>query len=122
MPALNKLYGQYRDRVAFYVIYIQEAHSSDAWQLPVNERENVVYADPKTAEERASVAGICVRNLKIDLPALLDDPQNRVERAYTGWPDRLYLIDRDRRVAYKSRPGPYGFKPEELEAALKTQT
>lgn len=104
--------------MAFYVIYIQEAHASDAWQLNVNIRDNVVFADPKTAEDRAAVAGVCVRNLKIELPALLDDSVNSVERAYTGWPDRLYLIDRGGRIAYKSRPGPYGFKPAELKAAL----
>lgn len=104
--------------MAFYVIYIQEAHASDAWQLNVNIRDNVVFTDPKTAEDRAAVAGVCVRNLKIELPALLDDSVNSVERAYTGWPDRLYLIDRGGRIAYKSRPGPYGFKPAELKAAL----
>jgi len=31
----------------------------------------------------------------------------------------LYLIDREGRVAYKSRPGPFGFKPDELKAALE---
>ncbi len=54
MPALNKLYDQHKDRVAFYVVYIEEAHASDVWQLPVNERQNVVFASPKTAEERAT--------------------------------------------------------------------
>jgi len=31
-----------------------------------------------------------------------------LEAAYTGWPDRLHVIDVDGRVAYKSRPGPFG--------------
>jgi type I thyroxine 5'-deiodinase len=31
----------------------------------------------------------------------------------------LYLIDRDGKVAFKSRPGPFGFKPDQLEAAIK---
>lgn len=44
--------------------------------------------------------------------------QNSAERAYTGWPDRLYLIDREGRIAFKSPPGPYGFQPSELEKAL----
>jgi hypothetical protein len=30
----------------------------------------------------------------------------------------LYLIGTDGRVLYKSRPGPFGFDPSELEAAL----
>ena len=39
-------------------------------------------------------------------------------RAYTGWPDRLYLIDANGRMAYKSMPGPFGFEPDLLRAAL----
>jgi type I thyroxine 5'-deiodinase len=31
----------------------------------------------------------------------------------------LYVIDSDGRIAYKSRPGPFGFKPADMEAALR---
>jgi type I thyroxine 5'-deiodinase len=50
---------------------------------------------------------------------LIDDLTNSTEAAYTAWPDRLYAIDYDRRVAYKSKPGPYGFKLAEVAATLK---
>ena len=60
-----------------------------------------------------------MRKLGIKFPAVIDGIDNRTEVAYTGWPDRLYLIDRDGKVAYKSRPGPFGFKPDQLEAAIK---
>jgi type I thyroxine 5'-deiodinase len=50
---------------------------------------------------------------------VIDQFQNTTEKAYTGWPDRIYLIDRQNRVAYKSKPGHFGFKPDELEQALK---
>ena len=79
----------------------------------------MLFADPKSADERASVASACVRNLKIDIPALLDDERNSTERAYTGWPDRLYLIDEQGRVVFKTRPGPFGFKVEGLETELR---
>ena len=118
MPALNKLYQQYRDRAAFYVVYIQEAHPIDAWQVNDNRKDDVLVASTMTADERLKVAGLCVKNLKIDLPALVDGSDNRVERDYTGWPDRLYVIDRNGRVAYKSAPGPFGFKPKEMERVL----
>ena len=118
MPALNALYQQYRDRAAFYVVYIQEAHPIDKWQIDDNLKDDVLVASTMTADERLKVADICIKNLKIDLPALVDDPDNRVERAYTGWPDRLYVIDRDGTISYKSAPGPFGFKPAEVEATL----
>ena len=50
---------------------------------------------------------------------MVDGLENKTEQAYTGWPDRLYLIDREGKVAFKSKPGPFGFHPEQLEAAIR---
>ena len=116
---MNQLYRDYRDRAAFYVVYIQEAHASDMWQLPSNIKDNVVFANPKTDEERNEAAGACVRKLGLELPAIIDNLQNTTDEAYTGWPDRLYLIGKDGRVVYKSKPGPFGFHPAELRQALE---
>ena len=118
MPALNKLYEQYKDQVSFLVVYITEAHPSDVWQMQSNVKDHVVFASPRTEDERATVAGTCVRKLGIEIPAVLDEFGNSTEGAYTAWPDRLYLIDGNGKVAYKSRPGPFGFKPDELKRAL----
>ncbi len=101
------------------MVYIQEAHPSDLWQLPSNVKDEVVFSSPKTFDERVSVASACVRNLGIEFPALLDRIEDSTERAYTGWPDRLYVIDLEGRVAYKSDPGPYGFATGGMEEALK---
>lgn len=49
---------------------------------------------------------------------MLDEFGNSTEQSYTGWPDRMYLIDAAGRVAYKSKAGPFGFKSDELKAAL----
>ncbi len=118
MPALNKLYEQYKDKVDFLVVYITEAHPSDVWQMQSNLKDKVVFASPKDEDERAQVAGTCVRKLGIEIPALIDAFGNSTEQAYTGWPDRLYVIDPKGRVAYKAKPGPFGFKSDELRAAI----
>jgi len=91
----------------------------DVWQMQSNIKDNVLFASPKNLEERALVAGACVRKLGIEFPAVLDEFKNTTEQAYTGWPDRLYLIDQNGRVAYKSKPGPFGFKPDDLKTALE---
>jgi hypothetical protein len=101
------------------MIYIQEAHATDGWQTESNVKDKILIANPKSLEERGSVAHSCVRNLKVDLPALLDDFQNSVEVAYTGWPDRLYVIDREGRIAHKGKAGPFGFKPQEVRDTLQ---
>jgi type I thyroxine 5'-deiodinase len=119
VPDLNKLYAAYKDRVAFYVVYIQEAHPVDGWQLDSNVTDKVLFARTRTDAKRSEVANVCVVKLGIKFPALVDHPDDRVERAYTGWPDRLYVIDADGRVAYKSGAGPFGFKPQDVEATLK---
>jgi type I thyroxine 5'-deiodinase len=118
VPALNDLYERYRDAAAFYVVYIQEAHPIDAGQVDDNVEDDVLVATTKTTDERVNVAGVCMTRLGIKLPALVDQADNRVEQLYTGWPDRLYVIDRNGKVFYKSAAGPFGFKPEQVEAAL----
>jgi hypothetical protein len=49
----------------------------------------------------------------------VDDMENTAQKAYAGWPDRLYAIDAAGNVAYRGEPGPRGFKPPEAEAALR---
>ena len=105
--------------MAFYVVYIQEAHPTDLWQLPSNVKDGVLFSSPGSSGERASTALACVRNLGIRIPAVLDEIDNRTERAYTGWPDRMYLIGQNGRVVFKSAPGPYGFSTRDLEQALQ---
>ena len=99
-------------------MYILEAHPSDVWQMQSNIKDKVVLASPKNEDERGLVAGSCVRKLGIKFPAVLDEFGNTTERAYTGWPDRIYVIDTYGRITYKSKPGPFGFKSDELAAAL----
>jgi hypothetical protein len=52
------------------------------------------------------------------MPLLVDEIDDRVGRAYSGMPDRLYIIDREGKVAFKSGRGPFGFKPGEMEQML----
>jgi hypothetical protein len=112
------MYSRYRDRAAFFVVYIREAHPSDAWQVPLNVKENVVHRSPGDVGERVDLANVCVARLGIELPAIVDDFTDSTDTAYSGWPDRLYVIDREGRIAYKSAPGPYGFKPKEMERVV----
>lgn len=116
---MNRLYKDYKDRADFYVVYILEAHPIDAWQDEDNQKDKIEVASAKTEAERCETAQNCVTKLSLQIPPLVDDLANSTETAYTGWPDRLYVIDRAGKVAYKSDAGPYGFKPAEVEAALK---
>jgi hypothetical protein len=84
-----------------------------------NIRDKVVLRAPQSFDERIEVASSCVLKLGIKIPAIVDDMDNSTERAYTGWPDRMYLIDQSGLVALKTKPGPFGFDPSLLEKQLK---
>jgi hypothetical protein len=96
-----------------------EAHPVDAWQDEDNLKEKISVGSPKTLEERCSLAQTCLTRLTLKIPPLVDDLSNSTEAAYTAWPDRIYVLDREGNVAYKSYPGPYGFKPAEMAETLR---
>jgi hypothetical protein len=118
---LEELHERYRDEVAFFVVYIREAHPEDGWVLADNRREEIALRDPTTLEERAAAAEACALRLRTSIPILLDDVDDAVASAYGGWPDRLYLIGRDGSVAFRGEVGPFGFKPEELAHAIELE-
>jgi len=84
-----------------------------------NVEDNVIFTSPANEEERDTIASACVRKLDLKIPAVLDEFGNSTEKAYTAWPDRIYLVDTSGQVAYKSKPGPFGFKASELRDALE---
>ena len=121
MGELEELYDRHGAEVAFFIVYIREAHPEDGWVLADNRRDEIALRDPTSLEERADAAEACVLRLGTHIPVLLDDVGDEVALAYGGWPDRLYLIGRDGRVAFQGERGPDGFKPEELAHALMTE-
>jgi hypothetical protein len=78
-----------------------------------------IFRTPQSFEERTEVTSSCVLKLVLKIPAVVGEMNNSTERAYTGWPDRIYLIDREGRVALKTRLGPFEFDPSQLEAQLQ---
>lgn len=74
--------------------------------------------DPITLAERIAVARRCVKDLGLTIPAVVDRMDDAVNLAYRGWPERLYLVRQDGKLAYAGGPGPFGFEPDELEKAI----
>ena len=83
-----------------------------------NDAVGIAIKQPLIQDERTSVAKTCCAKLEISMPMVVDEMDDRVGHAYSGMPDRMYLIDRAGRIAYKSGRGPFGFKPGELEQAI----
>jgi myo-inositol-hexaphosphate 3-phosphohydrolase len=112
---------RYRDRVHFLAVYIREAHPEEGWIITENRRAGLAVDEPTTNAERREVASTCATNLRLRMPMVVDGVDNAVASAYGGWPDRLYLIALDGRIAFQGGEGPFGFKPEELEGAIQRE-
>jgi hypothetical protein len=100
-------------------VYIQEAHPADGWQMDSNEKERVIVNRPRKWNERRSVARACCRRLKLSIPCVVDTIDNTVDNLYGAWPERIFIISRDGMIAYAGKQGPWGFKPEEAERAIR---
>jgi hypothetical protein len=116
---LRQVVDTYASRVQFLFVYIREAHAVDG-RTPMPSADQPLVEEPTTLEERNAVATQCSLDLGFDrFPTLVDGMDNAVARAYAAPPARLYVIDRDGKVAYKGGPGPFGLDPEAFEAAIK---
>jgi hypothetical protein len=86
-----------------------------------NERDDVCYRQPRTLGERVAIANDFVKRFDYRIPLVVDPIENPANDAYSAVPERLYVIDENGRVAYKGRPGPFGFEPDELNSWLASR-
>lgn len=127
--SLRDIYRKYHNNVQFLSIYIREAHPKDGWWLGGGitglllkmrkyKAATDIY-DPRSIEERQNIARRCENTLQYDIPTYVDKMDDTVNKGYAAYPTRLYLIGLDNRVVYAGGLGPFGFKPAELQAAIK---
>ena len=100
----------YGDVAEFYVVYIKEAHAADGARPVPIDGEEAIY-EPKSHAERSTLAQKCITKLKLNVPCLVDAMDNAVGAAYNAWPDRIYVVDMEGKIAVRADHGPWGFKP-----------
>ena len=117
LPLVNDLYERFQERIAFFFIYTREAHEGDPIRIASQSGRTV--GAPSTMEERSDLASACATEATVTMPILVDELSDDVTIAYGGMPNRLYLIDENGYVVYRSEMGPEGFKPKKLEKAIE---
>ncbi|MBL8892865.1 MAG: deiodinase family protein [Planctomycetaceae bacterium] len=115
---LERLFDRYREQFHFLVVYVREAHPSDGWAMRRNESADIKLPQPTKYPERVAVAQQCQNLMGSKIPLVVDEMDDPVGRQYSGMPSRLYLLDAERQVLFKSGRGPHYFSPSELEEAL----
>jgi hypothetical protein len=113
------VYQKYKEKAEFYVVYIREAHP-DSEVTVVKDGKPVLEKVGQTSDvkERRERAGQFAEVMKLTVPVLVDKGDDKVNAAYAGWPERLYVVGTDGKIAYKGGPGPGGFKIAEVESWL----
>jgi len=114
------MFSRYGARADFLTLYIKEAHPTDEWQMPSNEKESVCYPQPRTTEARVAIASDFVKRFQYPIPLLVDPIENPANRAYAGWPERLYVVEGGV-IRYKGGMGPFEYHPEEVESWLASR-
>ena len=121
------MFERYGESVQFLCVYIREAHPLDGvlperqhgrWLGGTPERRLFV-EDPIRIEERLALAEHCEAEMNFGYPVLVDGLDDAVNAAYDAWPERLYVVDLDGKVAYRGERGPEGFLPDELDKVLE---
>lgn len=119
---MDKLYEQHKDRAAFLFVYIREAHPDSVLRVIEDGKESLQRIEQTaTLDERSRAARLCTGTLKLQMPVVVDKEDNRVNKTYAGWPNRLVIVNTEGKLAYISGPGPRGFQPQEVAAWLKGQ-
>lgn len=85
-------------------------------------QEGVCLRQARTFEERLAAARLCGEMLGLTMPVLVDNMDNAANAVFAAWPERIYIIGADGRIAYKSGAGPYHFDIAEAAAALTRLT
>jgi hypothetical protein len=100
-------------------VYISEAHPDDEWQLRSNREDDVVFAQPRSLEQRREAARMLLDRFEYRMPVAVDPMDGAADRAYAAWPERIYVIAAGGRIAFKGGMGPFGFKTGKAERALR---
>ncbi len=118
--SLEELYRFWKKDAEFVRVYVREAHPVAANQsaTSTNARAGILINQPATLEERCTVAKRFTSTLQVQTPLVVDGIDNQVGETYGAVPDRLYVVDRDGRIAFAGGPGPFGFNPREMEQSL----
>ncbi len=81
----------------------------------------MIHDRPVSYDDRIALAETCGDELELSMPCLVDDMANTVDELYAAWPERLYVVDTEGRIAYRGGRGPFGFAPAEVRGWLEAR-
>ena len=107
---MEKLYQTFKDTVEFRIVYIREAHAADG-RKPSRFAEEKGITEHDDYGERCSIADMMMEEENITIPCIIDNMDNQTNQDYAAWPDRIFIVRKDGRIAIAAARGPKGFNP-----------
>lgn len=107
---MQKMFEEFGDLVEFRLVYINEAHAADG-RSPVPYAKKMGIMEHTSVNDRCSTAKLLLDSKKLTIPTLTDEMDDEVSKAYAAFPDRIYLVRSDGRLAIVAERGPFGFSP-----------
>ena len=109
----QEIYEELGDKARFVCIYTLEAHPLDGWHVESNEEAGIMIATHKSTQDRAEAAHACTLGTGLGVPMVLDSMQDEAAKLYNGSPERLFVIDRDGTIVFRSSVGPFDMEDVE---------
>ena len=79
----------------------------------------MIIKDHDSMESRIAAATKLKTDLKLMVPIFADSMEGEAERGYAAWPDRIFVIGTDKKIAFRGEQGPRGFNVSDAEQALQ---
>ena len=118
----EEIYRELNEQVHFLCVYIKEAHPDEGWRVPHNFEHDIFISQPASLDERAQVANICLETMNMTIPMALDTMDDALLVLYSATPERLYALNADGLIVYRSDIGPFdGDDVEGWYQALKAE-
>jgi len=120
---MKDLYEAYKDKAIVLMIYIREAHPVSADQKAADAGwkviDGTVFYQPQTYQQRRKLAKTACTLWELSFPALVDTMQPSIGETYQAWPNRLYVLDANGKIAQRGVKGPRGVNVHEGELKIR---
>ena len=106
LGGLTALHHTYGPKAEFVMVYIREAHPFGGFAGHLGRVK-----DPKTIDERTTVAKRCKEQLRLPFLVMVDGMKDKVATRWGAWPVRAFVIETDGKVVFAGMQGPWGYLP-----------
>jgi hypothetical protein len=121
LDGIDNVYRDFHDGAEFLFVYIREAHPDSVLSLIDDKLAINLKNIPQavTIKERNEAAVACGCTLSLNMPIAVDSIDNKVGRAYAGWPNRMVVVGTNGNILFASDPSPRGTDAARLRDWLK---